>query len=72
MQDIEPYYRWRDYYVAEDKDSPFYGRSTVNFIIQIRYTITIYILNGTTLDRPLYMRNFFADYDDGYAIMGIY
>ena len=24
MQDIEPYYRWRDYYVAaEDKDSPF-------------------------------------------------
>ena len=32
MHKLEPYYRWRDYYVAsEDKDSPFFGRQYSEF-----------------------------------------
>jgi hypothetical protein len=32
MHDIEPYYHWRDRYVAaEDKESPFYGRQYSEF-----------------------------------------
>lgn len=32
MHDIEPYFNWRDYYVAsEDKLSPFYGRKYNEF-----------------------------------------
>jgi len=39
MQDIEPYYRWRDLYIAdEDELSPFYGREYSEF----EYTNTIY------------------------------
>lgn len=71
MQDIEPYYRWRDYYVAaEDKDSPFYGRE----YSELHYTDKIYNYyihpQWDYFGSPtLYMKLLFADYDDGYAIM---
>ncbi len=71
MQDIEPYYRWRDYYVAaEDKDSPFYGRE----YSELHYTDKIYNYyihpQWDYFGSPtLYMKLLFVDYDDGYAIM---
>lgn len=39
MHELEPFYRWRDYYIAdEDKYSPFYGREYSEF----EYSTTIY------------------------------
>jgi len=39
MHDIEPYYKWREYYVAsEDEQSPFYGRTYDEF----KFTKKIY------------------------------
>ncbi|MFN8284472.1 MAG: hypothetical protein U0U67_14720 [Chitinophagales bacterium] len=39
MQDIEPYWKWRDFYTAEeDEKSPFYGREYSEF----EYTDRIY------------------------------
>lgn len=50
MQDLEPYYRWRDFYVtSEDELSPFYGREYSEFEYSNKiYTFTS-ILSGTTL-----------------------
>ena len=43
MHDIEPWYGWRDYYIAEeDKKSPFYQRQYDEFVftnkISVSYT----------------------------------
>jgi hypothetical protein len=71
MQDIEPYYRWRDYYIAaEDPDSPFYGRENS----ELHYTDKIYNYyihpQWDYFGSPtMYMKLLFVDYDDGYAIM---
>lgn len=71
MQDIEPYYNWRDLYIAdEDELSPFYGRVYSEF----EYSNTIYNyyihpqwddMGSTTL----YIKILFADYDAGFAIL---
>ncbi len=71
MQDIEPFYNWRELYVSsEDEFSPFYGREYSEF----EYTNTIYNyfihpqwddFGSTTL----YMKTLYADYNDGYAII---
>lgn len=71
MQDIEPYYRWRDLYRAEDDDSsPFYQREYSEF----EYTHQIYnYLIHPQWDEfgspTLYIKILFADYQDGYAII---
>ena len=70
MHDIEPYYRWRDYYIAsEDKRSPFYGRE----YSELHYTDKIYNYyihpQWDFFGSPtMYMKILFVDYDDGYAI----
>ncbi|MBK8700984.1 MAG: hypothetical protein IPN29_16190 [Saprospiraceae bacterium] len=71
MHDIEPYYRWRDYYVAsEDKLSPFYGRE----YSELQYTDKIYNYyihpQWDFFGSPtMYIKLLFVDYEDGYAIM---
>jgi hypothetical protein len=71
MQDIEPFYAWRDLYVAaEDELSPFFGREYSEFV----YSNTIYNYyihpqwdefgSGT-----LYLKVLYSDYDAGYAII---
>ena len=71
MQHIEPYYKWRDYYVAaEDKKSPFYKRQYSEFY----YTHTIYNYYihpqwdefGST---TLYLKMLFVDYEQQLAII---
>jgi hypothetical protein len=70
MHDIEPYYQWRDNYIAsEDQYSPFYQQEYNEF----QFTNAIYnyyihpqwdfIGSGT-----LYMKIIFTDYDLGYTI----
>ena len=71
MQDIEPYYRWRDLYIAdEDELSPFYGREYSEF----EYTNTIYnyYIHPQWDDfgsSTLYLKVLFVDYEIGYAII---
>ena len=71
MHDIEPYYRWRDYYVAsDDKHSPFYGR----VYSELHYTEKIYNYyihpQWDFFGSPtLYMKLLFVDYEEGYAIL---
>ena len=71
LHDIEPYYRWRDYYVAsDDKNSPFYGR----VYSELHYTEKIYnyyihpqwVFFGSP---TLYMKLLFVEYEEGYAIL---
>jgi len=69
MHDIEPYYKWREYYVAaDDKLSPFYGRAYDEF----RYSQKIYnyYIHPQWDDfgsQTLYMKILYVDYEDGFA-----
>ena len=71
MHDIEPYYRWRDYYIAsDDKHSSFYGR----VYSELHYTEKIYNYyihpQWDFFGSPtMYMKLLFVDYEEGYAIM---
>ena len=71
MHSIEPYYNWRDEYIAEeDERSPFYGREYSEF----EFTNSIYDhLIHPQWDEfgspSLMMKILFADYDRGFAIM---
>ena len=71
LHDIEPYYRWRDYYVAsDDKHSPFYGR----VYSELHYTEKIYNYyihpQWDFFGSPtLYMKLLFVEYEEGYAIL---
>ncbi len=71
LHDIEPYYRWRDYYVAsDDKNSPFYGR----VYSELHYTEKIYNYyihpQWDFFGSPtLYMKLLFVEYEEGYAIL---
>jgi hypothetical protein len=71
MQEIEPFYNWRDLYVAaEDPASPFYGREYSEF----EYSSTVYnfYIHPQWDDfgsETMYMKVLFADYDQGFAII---
>jgi len=71
MHDIEPYYHWRDHYVASEDDmSPFYGREYNEF--QYTNRIYNYFIHPQWDDfgsPTLYMKILYADYEDGYAII---
>lgn len=70
MQDIEPFYNWRNYYIAsEDSLSPFFGREYSEF--EYSNTIYNYYIHPQWDDfgsSTLYMKILFADYDRGFAI----
>ena len=71
MHDIEPFFKWRDYYIAsEDKKSPFFGRSYNEF----QYTQKIYNYfihpQWDYIGSPtIYIKILFADYQQGYAFL---
>lgn len=71
MHNIEPYFRWRNYYVAsEDERSPFYNREYSEF----EYTNAIYdhLIHPQWDDigsPTLFIKVLFADYNDGYTII---
>tara|TARA_R110000868_G_scaffold187173_1_gene429663 strand:- start:557 stop:1126 length:570 start_codon:yes stop_codon:yes gene_type:complete len=71
MHAIEPYYRWRDYYIAsEDMRSPFYGREYSEF----EFTEHIYDHalhpQWDSIDSPtLFIKVLFADYEQGFTII---
>ena len=71
MQDIEPFYAWRNLYDAsEDERSPFFGREYSEF----GYSNTIYNYyihpQWDEFGSPtLYVKNLFTDYDLGFAVL---
>jgi hypothetical protein len=71
MQDIEPFYNWRDLYISsEDDRSPFYGRQYSEF----EYSNTIYNYyihpQWDYIGSPtLYIKVIYSDYDKGFAII---
>ena len=71
MHDIEPYYRWRDNYIAsEDERSPFYGRVYDEF--RFTHQIYNYYIHPQWDDfgsATLYLKVIYADYELGYAII---
>ena len=71
MQDIEPYYRWRDLYTSEeDPISPFFGQVYSEF--EYSTTIYNYYIHPQWDDfgsRTLYLKVLMADYDEHYAVI---
>ena len=71
MHDIEPYYKWREYYIAsEDVKSPFYGRVYDEF--KFTNKIYNYFIHPQWDDfgsQTLYMKILYANYDDGHALI---
>lgn len=71
MQDLEPYYNWRTYYIAsEDDRSPFFGAVYSEF----EYTNTVYnYFIHPQWDEfgssTLYLKILFVDYDKQFAIL---
>ncbi|MBT8218637.1 MAG: hypothetical protein KJP00_02350 [Bacteroidia bacterium] len=71
MHDIEPYFKWRDRYVAsEDERSPFYGREYNEFQFHQKvYNYYIHPQWDEFGSATLYSKILYCDYDEGYAIL---
>ncbi len=71
MQDIEPYYRWRDLYISEeDTNSPFFGQTYSEF--EFSTTIYNYYIHPQWDDmgsRTLFLKIIFADYQQQFCII---
>ena len=71
MHDIEPYYHWRDRYVAEEDDqSPFYGHVHDEFSYTNKiYNYLIHPQWDAFGSPTLYTKLLFVDYDEHFAIL---
>lgn len=71
MHTIEPHYRWRGYYTAEeDEKSPFYNRIYSEFEYENAiYNFLIHPQWDTIGSETLFVKLLFCDYDDGFAII---
>ncbi len=71
MQDIEPYYHWRDYYVSEeDERSPFFEREYSEFeFSNTIYNFFIHPQWDEFGSATLYLKVLFADYENGLVII---
>jgi hypothetical protein len=71
MHDIEPYYRWRDKYIASrDEFSPFFGRIYDEFKFTKKvYNYFIHPQWDEFGSSTLYTKILFLDYEEGYAIL---
>jgi len=71
MHDIEPFYRWRDYYVSsEDENSPYYGKIYSEFEFSTKiYNYYIHPQWDDIGSDTLYLKVIYANYTDGYAII---
>ncbi len=71
MHDIEPYYNWRDDYVAsEDEKSPFFGRKYDEFRFTNKiYNYFIHPQWDSFGSATLYLKIIFVDYEEGFSIL---
>lgn len=71
MHDIEPFFRWRDLYVAsEDERSPFFGRKYSEFYFSNKlYNFYLHPQWDEFGSSTLYAKVLFAEYEEGYALI---
>ncbi len=71
MHELEPFYGWRNYYVAEeDPSSPFYEREYSEFEFTNRiYNFYIHPQWDSIGSPTLLLKILFVDYDEGYAVI---
>ena len=71
MHDIEPFYKWRNYYIAsEDEKSPFFGRIYDEFTFKNKiYNYFIHPQWDTIGSPTFYAKSLFVDYEESYAII---
>ena len=71
MHMVEPYYRWRNLYIAsEDESSPFYGREYSEFEFENRiYNFLVHPQWDDFGSPTLLMKILFVDYDEGFTII---
>lgn len=71
MHEIEPYYRWRDDYIAaEDEHSPFYGMEYNEFEFDKQvYNFLLHPQWDSFGSSTLYLKILFVDYSRHYAII---
>ncbi len=71
MHDIEPFYSWRNLYIAsEDQRSPFYGREYSEF--EFSHAVYNYLIHPQWDEMgsaTLFIKILYADYDQGYCII---
>ena len=71
MHDLEPYYNWRQFYIAsEDDRSPFYAREYSEF--EFTHAIYDHAIHPQWDDMgspTLFVKILWADYDQGYAVI---
>lgn len=71
MHDLEPYYQWRDYYIAaEDRYSPFFEKESDEFHFTNKvYNYYIHPQWDEFGSSTLYLKVLFVDYEEGCAII---
>lgn len=71
MQDIEPFYQWRDLYIAaEDELSPFHGAVNKEFEFSNSvYNFYIHPLWDDFGSNTLYLKILFADYERKFVVI---
>lgn len=71
MHDLEPYYNWREIYVAsEDPASPFFDREYSEFeFSQKLYNHYIHPQWDSFGSQTLFIKILFADYEEGFAVI---
>jgi hypothetical protein len=71
MEHIEPFYNWRDYYIAEaDRKSPFYRRTYSEFYYdKAIYNYVIHPQWDDIGSPTLYIKIIFTDYVLGFAVI---
>ncbi len=71
MHEIEPYYRWRELYTAEeDQRSPFYGKEYSEFYFSdVIYDHVIHPQWDNIGSTTLFLKIIYADYEHQFAII---
>ncbi len=71
MHDLEPFYGWRDFYIAsEDPKSPFFEREYSEFeFSQKIYNHYIHPQWDSMDSQTLFLKILYVEYDEGYAII---
>lgn len=71
MHTVEPYYHWRNLYIAEHDDaSPFFGREYSEFEFHNRvYNYLIHPQWDHFGSNTLFLKILYVDYEEGYAII---
>jgi hypothetical protein len=71
MQDIEPYFNWRQFYITEeDEHSPYFQKEYSEFeYVDTIYNHYIHPQWDSIESESLFVKILFADYEEGYAFI---